>query len=209
MKKIIVAVAAVVALAAGTASAAPSINGSTGLIDTPTADTLRTGGFSLGYYDLKGAKTGSFIVGVAPRWEIGVAGFRPDAGGSTDSQVNAKLSLLPETVITPGLAVGVEDIAGQRERSSYVVATKGLPFGFRLNAGVGNGRYDGVFAGLEKTINPVGFLTGGNTFPATTLIAEYDGHTMNYGARVSIIPGLKLDAGWRDHDFYVGASYTM
>jgi len=31
---------------------------------------------------------------------------------------------------------------------------------------------------------------------------------MNYGARMAIVPGLKLDAGWRDHDGYVGVSYT-
>lgn len=208
MKKIIAAVAAMVSLTAGTAWAAPSLNGSTGVIDTPNAYTLPTGGFSLGYYDLKGAKTGSIIIGVAPRVEVGVAGFRPD-GGSTDSMVNAKISLLPETLVTPGVAVGVEDIADQRQRSAYAAVSKGLPFGFRINAGVGNGRYDGGFASLEKTINPVGFLTGGNTFPATTLIAEYDGRHMNYGARLSIVPGLKVDAGWRDHDFYVGASYTM
>lgn len=208
MKKVIAAVAALISLTAGTAWAAPSINGSTGEIDTPNAYTLPAGGFSLGYYDLHGARTGSVIIGVAPRLEVGVNGYRLDGGHSTDNMVNAKISLLPETLVTPGVAVGVEDIADQQQRTTYAAVSKGLPFGFRVNAGVGNGRYDGAFASVEKTFNPIG-ITGDNIFPATTLIAEYDGRDMNYGARVSIVPGLKMDAGWRDHDFYWGASYTF
>ena len=88
------------------------------------------------------------------------------------------------------------------------MASKALPFGFRIHAGVGSGRYDGMFGAIEKTINPVSVITGNNCFPATTLIAEYDGRTMNYGARLSIVPGLKLDGGWRNHQIYFGLNFT-
>jgi hypothetical protein len=34
-------------------------------------------------------------------------------------------------------------MTAERERSYYAVASKALPFGFRIHAGVGNGRFDG------------------------------------------------------------------
>lgn len=207
MKKIILAAVCATLMATATAAAAPSINGSTGLINTPSADVLREGQFSLGYYNTNDGGVGVFNTNLAKNLEIGVAGFRYD-NESNKNYLNAKFSLLPESVLSPGLAIGIEDAAGKTDRSYYAVASKGLPLGFRIHAGVGNGRYDGVFAGIEKTINPVSILTGNSTFPATTLIAEYDGRDMNYGVRMSIIPGLKLDAGWRHDKTYVGMTFT-
>lgn len=207
MKKIILTALCATLMATATAAAAPSINGSTGLINTPSADVLREGQFSLGYYNTREGGVGIFNTNIAPNLEIGVAGFRYD-NESNKNYLNAKFSIMPETVLSPGLAVGVEDAAGETDRSYFAVASKGLPLGFRIHAGVGNGRYDGLFAGIEKTINPVSILTGNSTFPATTLIAEYDGRDMNYGARMSIIPGLKLDAGWRHDKTYVGVTFT-
>lgn len=207
MKKIILATVCATLMASATAAAAPSINGSTGLINTPSADVLREGQFSLGYYNTNEGGVGVFNTNIAPKLEIGVAGFRYD-NESNKNYLNAKFSLLPETIVSPGLAVGIEDAADKTDRSYYAVVSKGLPLGFRIHAGVGNGHYDGLFAGIEKTINPISILTGNSVFPATTLIAEYDGHDMNYGARMSIIPGLKLDAGWRHEKTYVGVTFT-
>jgi hypothetical protein len=210
MRKIVFGVLCALALLVSTAAAyaAPSVNGSTGQINNPSADVLREGQFAAGYYHLKDGGAGVFDIGLLPNLELGVAGFRYDDSHANKTYVNAKLGLLPETVLTPGVSVGIEDVAGERSRSYYAVASKALPFGFRIHAGVGNGRFDGPFAALEKTINPISAITGSNTFPATTLIAEFDGHRMNYGARVSIVPGLKVDAGWRDHSAYFGISFT-
>jgi hypothetical protein len=36
---------------------------------------------------------------------------------------------------------------------------------------------------------------------------RFDGRKMNYGARLAIVPGLKLDAGLRDHQFYTGITF--
>jgi hypothetical protein len=190
-----------------TASAAPSVNGSTGMINSPSADVLRDGQMSLGYYHLKDGGVGVFNTNLAPNFEMGVSGFRYDHQ-SNKTYLNAKFSVFPETVLAPGLAIGVEDIANQDKRSVYAVASKMLPFGFRMHVGAGSGQMSGMFAALEKTINPVSVLTGNNVFPATTLIAEYDGKTMNYGARLSVVSGLKLDAGWRNHSAYFGISFT-
>jgi hypothetical protein len=188
--------------------AAPAINGSTGLINTPSADALREGQVSLGYYHLKDGQAGSITFHAAKNLEIGAAGFRLD-GHFDKTSVNAKLALVPEKLFIPGLAVGVVDAADKEERSIYAVASKALPLGFRVHVGAGNGQFNGGFAGLEKTISPLSLLTGNNTFPATTLIAEYDGRHMNYGARLSIVPGLKINAGWRNNNStYFGVSFT-
>jgi len=202
--------AAALLLAAVPVYAAPSINGSTGLINTPTADVLREGRFSLGYHHLDEGNAGSFTLGLSNELEVGVAGFRYDSDSHKDNQtyLNVKYSLLSDTVLTPGLAIGIEDIGDKDKRTFYAAASKALPFGFRIHAGVGDGRYDGVFAALEKTISPTSIATGNNVFPATTLIAEWDGDKMNYGARMAIVPGLKLDAGWRHSETYVGLTYT-
>lgn len=209
MKRTILA-AALLLLTAAPVYAAPSINGSTGLINTPTADVLQAGQFSLGYHHLQEGGVGTFNLNLAKNLELGVAGFRYDSDVNKDNETlfNLKYALLPETVLTPGLAIGIEDIGDDDQRTHYIAASKALPFGFRIHAGIGDGRYDGVFAALEKTINPVSVLTGNNVFPATTLIAEWDGDHMNYGARMAIVPGLKLDAGWRHSETYVGLSFT-
>lgn len=209
MKKIImmIGLSCTLLVTAVPAVAAPSVNGSTGLINTPSADVLRPGQISLGYYHLKNGGVGSFNTNVAPNLEVGVAGFRYD-GQDNKNYLNAKFAVLPETVLTPGLAIGAEDIGNHNERSLYAVASKALPLGFRLHVGVGNGRFNGGFASIEKVINPLSIITGNNVFPTTTLMAEYDGKNMNYGARLAIIPGLKLDAGIRNHDGYIGISFT-
>lgn len=207
VKKTLLYALCAVVLSTATATAAPSVSGPTGMINTPSADALREGQFSLGYHRMNEEKIGTFGISLMPNLEVGVAHHDFDNGGA-DNLFNAKWSVLPETVVTPGIAVGVEDIGNKHDRTAYAVASKALPLGFRIHAGVGNGRYDGMFGAIEKTINPLSILTGDNAFPATTLIAEYDGHNMNYGARMSIIPGLKLEAGWRDSKSYVGATYT-
>lgn len=207
MKKVLYTTLVALLMTTAAVSAAPSVNGSTGLINNPSADVLREGQFSLGYYHLKDGGAGVFNTSLTSRLELGAAGFRYD-GRDNKTLVNAKYSIAPETILTPGLAVGIEDAANLNERSVYAVASKGLPFGFRVHVGTGNGRYDGVFAGIEKSLSPLGLITGNNVFPATSLIAEYDGKKMNYGARVSVVPGLKVDAGWRDHEAYYGISFT-
>ncbi len=208
MKKALFGMLCLLFLSMATATAAPSVNGSTGLINDPTADVLREGQFAAGYYHLKDGGAGVFNTNIAANLEVGASGFRFDDRSQNATLLNAKWGVLPESILTPGVAVGVEDIGNEQQRTAYAVASKALPFGFRIHAGVGNGRYDGFFAAVEKTINPISVITGNNAFPATTLIAEFDGKKMNYGARMSIVPGLKLDGGWRDHQLYFGLSFT-
>lgn len=208
MRKIMILFGFLLFMAFSVATAAPSLQGATGLINTPSADVLQQGQFTLGLDYNHGGSEQNVVMGVASRIEMGVIGIN-DPGVSNKILLNGKYSLLPEQILTPGISVGVEDAFNQNQRSDYAVVSKTLPFGFRIHAGVGNGFYHGTFAGIEKTINPVSFLTGSNTFPATTLIAEYDGNTMNYGIRLAIVPGLKVEGGVRSHAAYYGINFTM
>ena len=205
--RILITVACLINVGIAAVWAAPSVNGPTGLINIPSADVLHEGQYSLGYYNLKEGGAGSFNFNLIRNLEMGIAGLRYDSS-SNHTLLNAKYAVLPETILTPGLAIGVEDLTGDQERSTYAAVSKALPFGFRIHAGVGNGRFSGGFYGIEKTINPISILTGNSGFPATTLILEHDGRHTNYGARLAVAAGLKLDAGWRDRNFYVGLNLT-
>lgn len=204
MKKLLLSAAILLSLTNMT-YAASSTSGSTGMIDTPTADVLREGQVSLGYYNLHEGKTASVGFHAAKNLEVSVARTDFDFEGKK-TYVNAKYALKSEGVLTPGIAIGVEDIADKGDRTAYAVVSKGLPLGFRANVGIGNGRYDGMFYALEKNITPFGIK---GVFPDTTLIIEHDGHDMNYGMRMSIVPGLKVNAGWRDKETYVGITYNL
>ncbi|MBP1764354.1 MAG: protein of unknown function rane lipoprotein [Firmicutes bacterium] len=199
--------AAVLAAVPQAAAAAPTVYGTTGMIGNPSADVLRDGQFSLGYFRMEDTTTGTLAVSVAEGLEVGAANFHNTRQGS-DTLLNVKYSLLSEQLLKPGLAIGAENSIHGGQRSLFAVASKGLPFGMRIHVGAGNGRFDGVFAGLEKTWNPLSAVTGNNVFPATTLLLEFDGHRMNYGARLALLPGLKMDAGWYNHHFYTGVTFT-
>ena len=206
-KNVFLAFLCAFALLASPVAAAPSINGPTGLINTPSADVLHEGQFSLGYYNLSDGGAGIVTFNMARNLEVGAAGFQYDR---QDNKVllNAKYAVVPETILTPGISIGVEDALDQKGRTAFAAVSKTLPFGFRIHAGVGNGRIDGMFYALEKTINPIGMVSASKGFPATTLILEYDGQHTNYGARMAIAGGLRMDAGWKNSNFYVGLSLT-
>lgn len=204
MKKLLLSTALLLLLNNST-YAAPATTGSTGMIDTPTADVLREGQFSLGYYNLHEGKTESIGFNAAKNLEVSVARTEFDFADKT-TYVNAKYAVKSEGVLTPGIAIGVEDIGDKDDRTAYAVVSKGLPLGIRAHVGIGNGRYDGMFYALEKNITPIAIK---GVFPDTTLIIENDGHNMNYGMRMSVVPGLKVNAGWRDKETYVGVTYNL
>ena len=207
MKRTITAVCAALLLTTGMAQAAPTVTGSTGMLYTPTADVLRDGHFSLGYHHLEDGDAYTVGYGMSNAWEISAATIDYNGDHGRDLYLNTKFSLMSENVVRPGIAIGMEDALDEYDRTFYAVASKTLPLGLRIHAGVGDGRFDGVFGGIEKTFNPLG-VTGSSIFPATTLSAEYDGKEMIYGLRLAIVPGLKAHAAWRDGDTYVGLTFT-
>lgn len=192
-----------------TAAAAPSMSGSTGMIRTPTADSLRLGQFSAGYYYWR--DNGAGVVGAGLPAGLEISAAMPWKNGVSDTgAVNAKLSLLQEGILFPAVAVGVEDIGGFGKRSVYGVVSKALPFGLRVHIGTGTGRFDGMFGAVEKVLNPASVKKKQSGFPVTSIIIEMDGRKMNYGARMRLAKGLRLDAGWlgQDEKMYLGITFT-
>lgn len=204
MKKQIIALLAFLALSSP-GQAAPSAAGSTGMLNTPTADILRQGQFHLGYYHVDEGDETVFGVNLADNFELSLAAFK-EKNASYETSFNLKYMIKPENIMTPGIAVGMEDMFGKRDRTAYIAFSKALPFGLRLHAGYGNGRYDGVFYAVEKQL--VSSAAAG-VFPDTSLIVEYDGKNANYGVRMSLASGVKLNAGWRDDTTYMGLTYNF
>ena len=186
------------------AAAAPSVKGSTGNIDTPSADVLRPGQASIGYYHMDEGGSPVGAVSAGKNIEISAA-YTEDTQNDNFTKVNIKYALTQEAVFAPGLAVGIEDSGGKSEQTVYVVASKSLPQGIRLHVGGGTGTYDGGFFAVEKKLVP---LSVGGVFPDTSLIVENNGHHMNYGLRMSLSPGLKMTTGWRGGSPFIMLSYN-
>ena len=185
------------------AAAAPSVKGSTGNINTPSSDVLRPGQVEVGYYHLNKSDDTVAAFSLGKNVEMGAAFVEVE--GESVSAVNIKYALSQEGVLSPGIAVGMEDMGNKSERTLYAVASKSLPKGLRVHVGCGTGMYDGVFFAVEKKLVP---LSVGGVFPDTSLIVENDGRHMNYGLRVSLAAGFKMTTGWRDGDGFVGLSYN-
>jgi len=198
MKKVMVMAALAASMLGGIAQAAPTLQGETGLINVPSADVIRSGKVSVGYFSLRDGHVLTAGAGFNDKIELTWSGNHL-AGTTTRNEVNMKFGLLGEKILLPGVVIGISDITAERERSVYAVTSKSLPLGLRLHIGVGNGRYDGVFAGVEKRF-----------FPGITTMVEYDGEHVNVGGRVSLPAGVQLNAGWRQEDkkTYFGVSMT-
>ncbi len=191
------------------ANAAPAVTGSTGMIRLPTADSLNPGQFSAGYYYWHGQGAGVAVVGLPRGIEVSAA-VRRNEGLADTGLVNLKFNLNQEALLYPAVAVGIEDIDGRERRSVYGVLSKALPYGFRIHIGTGTGRFEGMFASLEKVLNPVSIRKKHSGFPVTSLIVEMDGYNMNYAARLRLAQGMRLDVGWlgKDERVYCGLTFT-
>jgi len=190
-------------------AAAPTLTGSTGMIYIPTADVLQVGQFSTGYYYRQDHGLAVAAAGLPAGVEVSAAA--PWNAATSDAwTVNAKYNLNQEALLIPAVSIGIEDIGGSRQRSVYGVLSKALPYGFRVHIGAGTGRFEGLFGAVEKVLNPTSLRKKASGFPVTTLIVEMDGVKMNYGARLSLAHGLRLDGGWlgRDEKVYLGLTYT-
>jgi hypothetical protein len=179
----------------GTVAAAPSFLGPTGLIYTPTAETLNTENYSLSFYvmDDPDLNSLSFNYGLCKNVEIGLTRVELDPGNFSKTILNAKWQFIPEGNGRPALAFGISDVTDELDQTPYVVASQTLSNGLRVHYGIG----DGLFGGVEKDIHK------------GTLMAEYDGDDLNVGARFNVARDVKINVGLKDLDrFYVGVSLT-
>ena len=171
--------------------ATPNFIGSTGLLETPNANTVGDKGFSVfaGFnprYNGFGVLFGPF-----DRLEVGVSFLDFDNAGD-DFAVNAKFALLKETDLIPGVAVGVVDAFDEfgPDASWYVVAGKDLrkllpilPFDVKASVGYGGGIYgDEPFAALEIGLgSPLDVIP--LSHPRFSFIPEVRNGDVNLGLR--------------------------
>lgn len=190
--------------------------GYSGLISTPNAEVMPEGRFALGFTWLDGPETYLFApktnriyvatVGILPGLEATlrqtqvIGWYDPEAPGvahAFDRMFSAKYAL-PMPTGFPRVAVGIQDLAS----GNYLAGVRGLKpgatqYGQTTLYGVVGEDYgtwtwhgglatsqafiDGPFVGLS--VRPLG---------AIALLGEWDGRGLNWGARVSPLPGWSL-----------------
>ena len=174
--------------------------GNTELVMVPSADTLRTQQFELGFHAMTdGPWFGEFHLGIAPGFEVGV-----DAIEDNDLGLRLKYRFLEETKDTPALAVGINDV-GRDDVSPYIVASMRFPKTFiRWHLGLGGGWYDGLFLGLSTDLNTI---SSGKKGTPISLMLEVVNGDLNAGAGINFAPGWKLDVGIVSQELLLGLTY--
>ncbi len=184
------------------ALAAPALNGSSGLLSSPSADVLAGGNFSLAVWQGRGWQRQSAAIGLGGGLEF--AHGRKQEKGFLFEQNSFKLALQNEGLLLPGIAVG-----GESGGAYYGMLSKFLPGGYRLHLGFGNGRFDGAFGGVEKVLNPPRLkdknASGG---PIVKAVFDFDGDLMHYALRAAWKNGVQGQVAYSHGDFYGGVSFS-
>jgi hypothetical protein len=202
---------------AGAAEARPAVNflGTTGLLLAPTAGVIGDRGVGAHFHTGGLLTGGGVLAGVTDRLEVSANWIDP-RGRSSGFVANAKLALLHETAILPGLSVGVVDAFDQLrvDPSWFVVASKDLgrtvPLGLvplAAHFGYGGGVYgDRIFAGLEYRVGtPLELIPGR---PQFSFLGEFVNRDVNLGARARFL-GATATLGIFDFSrIGAGASYV-
>jgi len=140
-------------------------------------------------------------IGLGKQFELLIRhyhGFEHD----DSTEVGGQFTVLPEGFATPGVAVGVWDVAddGPRGRRIFAVVSKTVPLvhqaslgltDLKLHAGIGSNRLSGIFLGGELGL-PAKFA----------FYAEYDARDFNAGLSWTPISLLRLKVeSWDGHVF--------
>lgn len=189
------------------ATAVPNLVGPTGLLLTPTAQTLQEDEYNLSAATIEGGDSLGYAMnyGVRPNLEVGFTRL-PDA----ETIINAKYAIQPETARRIGIAAGVVDLTNQETTSIYAVGSKHV--NIKGLYGVNNFQFSLGLAGGGDNSTPHG-LFGGATFDIdkfATVILEHDGNSLNYGLRVPFARNFVAQGGVIDenHDLALGVSYN-
>ncbi len=204
---------------------APSFEGITGLIRTPTADVIPDGHYVLGcswipkeytsgVHQGKSRSRPTYAsVGFLPNLELNFRfTFYDDVTAQfpgvvtqwpydLDRSFSAQYQAWRQKGGRPALAVGMQDIkfgddSPKVGRAQYAVASHQFD-DLRLHLGIGRGRYQGLFGGIEARLSD-----------RIKLMGEYDTNNVNLGLRLHLSHGLTLDAAWPDTtDFGAAVSY--
>lgn len=202
-------------LGATAVQAAPSFLGYTGLVFTPTADTLDVNEFDLAAFAIDYDQTGradiySAQMGVRDGLEAGVVRVKSHSEAG-ETLLSAKYRIQPETEKHAGVAVGIFDPTNEIDATAYVVASKTLgsyhAFGkeitsLRLHGGFGGGQLDGLFLGASAGL--------GDRLLVMAEFVQAGGDSMvNFGARLAVTPEVRVHAAISDEiDSALGVSYS-
>jgi len=198
------------------AQAAPSLHGYTGLVFTPTADTLNADEFNLAAFTIDYDQYGRTDIyggqmGVRDGLEAGVVRVKPHSG-SGETLLSAKYGIQRESERHAGVAVGVFDPTNEVDATAYVAASKTLSSDYRAfgreitavraHGGFGGGQLDGIFLGLSAGL--------GDRF---LLMAEFvqmeGGSEINFGARLALTSEVRVHGAISDEiDSAIGISYN-
>ena len=195
------------------------LGGQSGNILTPDGLVMPEGSWDASYHQFTSdtdLTTFGVAFGVAENLEIGVSFL---SNGDSETALNGKFQLLPETAQKPAILIGVFDISGSvsDDPGLYLVVSKNItPVAsdiagepskpLRLNLGFGSGFYDGIFLGLDWTLQP-----------QLSLMAEFfsgeigdNDSFFNAGVRYAISDAFRLDLATIDlEDIAFGASYRF
>lgn len=175
------------------------------LIQIPTAD--RTAGIRAEYlhrFQGEDQGYGTVLAPLGLAYEL-MTRYYNGLDGSHNFEAGGQLQLLPDGVVTPGVALGVWDLTNSSPwgRRGFLVFSKGLERGqlglprpFRraqLTFGTGTGRFSGVLAGLRLDL------------PANiSLVTEYDTRRLNAGFWISPARGVSLKATLQNGEPFFG-----
>lgn len=188
--------------------------GSTGLINTPTAATVADGTVKVGYLQTQGynpltrgvgkLEVSYLTIGFLPRLEVTgrltQRALTPTSPrlDKLDRSANVKLQLVPEGGHSPALAFGIDDVAGNKlNRAMYVVGSK-QSGRTRVHLGYGRDRLAGVFLGVDEKVTAT-----------LTAMAEWDTDDVNSGLRFQLSDRVGVDAYLLGMDtLRLGVSYA-
>lgn len=195
MKRIVLLVSSATLLMAEQLLSSLSMQGYTGLINTPNAQVMNEGDivFSFnnqfdnhlsGYDDSKertDAQDYVFGAGFLPNLEI-QGRFKEQMPYTRDLSANIKYQIPQFHEYLPNIAIGVQDLgsATSTYENYYIVADKSFSF-VRASLGYGysnnnrTARMDGVFGGLEARVAPW-----------LSVLGEYDGEESHAGIRLNM-----------------------
>lgn len=201
MRRVLTAIGLILGLNVATSARADQ------LIQIPTADIVpgatgeylhRTEGDDAGY--------GTLLLPAGKQYELMFRWYN-DYGQQHRLEGGGQFQILPDGVLTPGVAVGMWDVTNSspKGRRAFLMLTKHIDPGdfslpkflppMQLNFGVGSGKFSGPLAGIKLNL------------PAhLDLIAEYDGRRFNTGLWYSPTRHLTLKAELQNGEFFFGGS---
>lgn len=185
----------------------PSFNafGQTGLIQTPSAESMEEGRISLIYSENDMFQTTTLVVSPFDWMEASYFYYRPSdliwggkKGKYLDKGFNLKFSYKPNNNYYPSIAIGLDDFAGTGYFSrEYLVSTLSRE-SFKITTGIGWGKYSGE----QKYKNPLSNLNssfsirgGSDRLDSDRLDDEYQGGTLTstnwFRGDVGLIGGVE------------------